>query len=184
MPHGPTRIPRTEKGFDPHIRAVIAYLLLFSPDSTTITNAVRLGFTVDEMAQLQLFFVEWKALVVLYANKKVTRSSDVIEQIVQLIKKYIAYDKLQHLYKRVEISKYANNTDFVTFNIKQGTPLEKTTDTPAADPGTDEEVIVVSKIGNLYHKLLVTKAGKKGFPVKAKRKVDNTFCPFFLVVEI
>jgi len=29
-----------------------------------------------------------------------------------------------------------------------------------------------------------TKAGKKGFPVKAKRKVDNTFCPFFLVVEI
>ena len=162
MAHGTTRIPRKEKGFDPHIRAVVAYLLQFSPGSTTITNAVRLGFTDAELAQLQLFLTDWEALMVLYGNKKVTRSTDVIEQMSQLIKSYIAYDNLQHLYKRVEISPHANNTDFVTFNITGGTPIAKTSDSRATDPGTDEEVIVVVKIGNLYHELLVTKAGTKG----------------------
>jgi len=161
MSGGATRIPRKAKGFDPHIRAVVAYLLQFSQGSTTLTNAIRLGFTVPELAQLQSFLDEWEALMALYNNKKVTRSTDVIEQKAQLIKKYIAFDNLQHLYKRVEISPNANNTDFVTFNIKGGTPIAKTSDTRATDPGTDEEVIVVVKIGNLFHELLVTSAGKK-----------------------
>ena len=162
MPGGTTRIPRSIKGFDPHIRAVIAYLLLFTEGSLTITNAVRLGFTVEELADLQLFLDDWVALMIKYGGKKTTRTTDVRDQLLQIIKNYVANDKKLHLYERVAISTHANNTDFETFNIKQGTPLAKTSDTRAADPGTDEEVITISKIGNLYHELLVTTAEKKG----------------------
>jgi len=162
MAHGTTRIPRTIKGFDPHIRAVVAYLLLFTEGSLIMTNAERLGFTAEELAQLQLFLDEWVALMIKYGSKKTTRTTDVKDQLFQIIKNYIANDKKLHLYEGIAINPNANNTDFETFNIKQGTPLAKTSDTPAADPGTNEEVIVISKIGNLYHELLVTSADKKG----------------------
>ncbi len=162
MSGGKPRIPRSIKGFDPHIRALIAYLLLYSPGSLTITNAIRLGFTVPELAQLQLFLNDWEALMLKYDNKKTTRTTDIKDQLLQIIKSYVENDKKIHLYDRVAINLNANNTDFETFNIKHGTPLAKTSNTTAADPGTDEEVIVISKIGNLYHELLVTSADKKG----------------------
>ena len=93
MAHGTTRIPRTIKGFDPHIRAVVAYLLLFTEGSLIMTNAERLGFTAEELAQLQLFLDEWVALMIKYGSKKTTRTTDIKDQLLQIIKNYVATTK-------------------------------------------------------------------------------------------
>ena len=156
------RISRSIPGFDTDITTTNNYIMQPCPPPVGNTNGTRLGWTTAEIAQWQAFLSEWQPLAILYGNKKGARTTNIKDQMKQIIKNCVAYDHKQHLYDRIAVSPNAVNDDFEIFRIKHGTALADTTPTRVAAPGTKEVVIVIKKMGNLFHQLLVTSAGKKG----------------------
>ena len=156
------RISRSISGFDTDLTTTNDYIMQPCPPPVDNTNGLRLGWLPAEIAQWQLFLAEWQPLAILYGDKKGARTTNVKDQLRQIIKNCTAYEHAHHLYDRIAVSPNAVNADFELFRIKHGTPLADTTLTHAADPGTKEVVIVVKKMGNLIHQLLVTSSDKKG----------------------
>jgi hypothetical protein len=159
---GLPRISHSITGFNADIATTNDYLLKIIPPATTPTWQ-RLGLTAAELAQWQLFQSTWQPLFIKYSDKKGQRTTDVKDQLKQIIKNTIAYDHKQHLFDRIAINANAVNSDFEIFRIKRGTALADTSITRAAVPGTKEEVITLRQSKHFMHQLLVTSsAGKKG----------------------
>ena len=162
MGNSKTRISRSISGFNADITTTNDYIMQLCPPPVGQTNASRLGWLPDEITQWQLFGKNWALLYIQYSNKKGARTTNIKDQMKQIIKNCVAYEHKQHLYDRIAISLNATNADFEIFHIKHGTALADTTLTRAAVPGIKEVVIVIKKMGNLFHQLLVTTADKKG----------------------
>ena len=156
------RISRDFAGFNADITTTNVYMMLPCPPPLGYLNWQRLGWTADEMAKWQDIETRWTSRYTLYNNKTATRTTDVKNQLKQIIKECVTLDRTHHLYDGIAINKNANNTDFETFHIIRGTPLAVTTYAHAPEPGTKEVVIVLKKMGNLFHQLLVTALGKEG----------------------
>ncbi len=157
-----TRISRGFAGFDADITFTNNFLMLLCEPPLGYTNWQRLGWKANEIAQWQDFGTRWKLLYTLYCSKKTTRTTDVKDQLKQIIKECVAFERTHHLYDRIAINLNAINTDFETFRIIRGTPLAATTYAHAPAPGIKGVVIVLKKMGNLFHQLLVTSLNKKG----------------------
>jgi hypothetical protein len=125
MAYRKPRILRDIPGFNDNIIVTCKYIM--TPcDPSPSTNGTRLGWKTEEIAQWNAFYEEWKPLYILYANKKAGRTTAVKDELKLIIKRCRAYEHKQHLYERIALNTNAITKDFVTFNIKHDTPIEKT----------------------------------------------------------
>lgn len=115
-----TRIPRSAVEFDTFITNTNTYQAEGNP-----ANYTRWGWTLVESAAWAAFVTTWTPLFTKYSAKKTARTTDVKNQVHQVIEAAVAYDHKQHLLDRVASSPNSNATDYATFNIKRGTPLAK-----------------------------------------------------------
>jgi hypothetical protein len=159
---GQERISRDIKGFNADITSTSSYLLISNTATPPVFNWQRLGWTLDDLTFWQAILFRWQALFTIYINKKGGRTTDVKDQLYQIIDECVAYEQEHHLYERIAINPKANNTDFETFRIKRNTPLADVTISKAPLTGGKTVSIAIKKIEHLYHKLLVTALDKKG----------------------
>jgi len=151
-----TRLGRTIRTFDTDIKTTSDYILAHGSGTPGITNGERLGWTPDEILAWTDFRTRWDVNMALYGNKKGTRTTNVRDILMGIIKEAVAYEKKHNLYDRIAVCLVATNDDFEAFNIIRFTPLAATTHTRTAAPGIKGVAIVLKKIGHLYHQLLVT----------------------------
>ena len=161
MPNGKPRIARDFKGFNDDLTDTNAYLNAMSPSPSTVTNGVRLGILPAEQTQWGVFLHEWIPLYALYVDKKVSRTTNVKDQLLLIIVAVVAYEQKIRMYDRIAVCADATITDFETFHIKRSTSLANTNHTPAPAPGSKTVVITLKKMGHLFHQLLVTALGKR-----------------------
>ena len=156
------RISRSIDGFNTDITTTYNYLIKGCPPPIGYLNWQRLGWSADEMAQWQDFKQRWDPFYKLYLNKKGTRTTQIKDDMLLIIKETRAYDHLRNLYNRISVNPNATVTDFELFHILLNTSLALTSHRYAADPGTKSVGISLKKIGHLFHQLLVTSPDKKG----------------------
>jgi hypothetical protein len=156
------RILRTIPGFNEDITNTNNYIMLPSEPPPGNTNGLRIGWLQDEINQWQIFLTQWQAYYVLYTNKRGSRTSEVIDQLNQIIKDTVKFEQEHHLYDRIAISTNAVMLDFETFRLKRFTPLADTTPTHAEAPGTKIVVITIKQTGHLFHELLVISPNVEG----------------------
>ena len=150
-----TRLGRTIRTFETDIKTTSDYILELSPGTPSITNGARLGWTPDEIAAWTAFRTRWDVSFALYGNKKGTRTTEVRDTLIVIIKEAVAYEKKHNLYDRIAVCLVAVTADFEAFNIKRNTPLAASTHARAAAPGVKGVIIGLKKIGHLFHQLLV-----------------------------
>ena len=151
-----TRLGRTIRTFATDIKTTSDYILAHGPGTPVVTNGTRLGWTPDEILAWTDFRTRWDDGMKLYDNKKGTRTTEVRDTLIGIIKEAVAYEKAHNLYDRIAVCLVAVTADFEAFNIKRSTPLAASTHARAAAPGVKGVIIGLKKIGHLYHQLLVT----------------------------
>jgi hypothetical protein len=118
-----------------------------------------------ESGQWTLFRTTCDGLYNVY-KQDAFRNDDVKNQLKQLIKDVVAYDKEHKLLDKISITPVppAEIADFEKFNIKRGTPLEDTTPTQS-DVELGQPDITVKEIKNLEHFLKVLPMDRGSRPV-------------------
>ena len=162
MPNGKPRLSTDIKGFANDIKKTNEYLNADSPLPSLVSNGIRLGILPAEITQWGTFYHSWEEIFPLYVDKRVTRTTNVKDQLLLIIKITRAYEQKIRMYDRIAVCKDATTTDFEVFHIKRSTPLALTTHTAAPVPGTKSVVITLKKMGHLFHQLLITALGKEG----------------------
>jgi len=162
MPNGKPRLSTDIKGFANDIKKTNEYLNADSPLPSLVSNGIRLGILPAEITQWGTFYHSWEEIFPLYVDKRVTRTTNVKDQLLLIIKITRAYEQKIRMYDRIAVCKDATTTDFEVFRIKRSTSLANTTHTAAPVPGTKTVVITLKKMGHLFHQLLITALGKEG----------------------
>ncbi|MEI6823664.1 MAG: hypothetical protein WCL51_17165 [Bacteroidota bacterium] len=162
MGKGTTHQGRTIRVFHQTFIVTTNYIVALSPGTPSATNGVRLGIPTQVMADCAGFRSRWDAGMLLYGNKKDTRTTLVKDGLNLIIKEFVAYDKKHHLTDGVAANPIATLEDYVAFNITQGTSLAKTTKTRSSDPGSKRVVITMKEMGHLFHKMEVSSPDIKG----------------------
>jgi len=134
------RIPRSINGFNPYIVNTTVYLMDGTP-----TNAVRLGFSPDELLKWTGFAEDWSPLYPLYADRKGTYTTTIKDQLRAIINKCLKLNHDNCLLDRIAVSPNAIIRDLETFNLKKG-ELQKETRTA---PKTIIEEPVVASLQNI-----------------------------------
>jgi hypothetical protein len=155
------RIRRNINGFNTDITITNDYLKE-SCEPDPCTNGERLGWTIDELKFWSDILHDWQPLYIRYGNKKAGRTTDVTDQLHQLIDKAVKYDQEHHLYDRIAICTAAVNKDFETFRIKRFTPLADEKPTSDPDPGDKTVKISLRSSEHLVHKMMAVFNGVKG----------------------
>jgi len=184
MANEDTRISRGIKGFANDIKKINAYLNAPSPLPSLVSNGIRLGILPEEITQWGEFYHEWEPLFPLYTDKKVTRTTNVKDQMMLIIKKTRAYEQKIRMCDRIAVCKDATTTDFEVFHIKRSTSLALTTHTAAPVPGTKTVVITLKKMGHLFHLLLITALGKEGRAKEAGVKEIQVYVAYTAATDV
>ncbi len=148
--------------FNADITTTNFYRMLPCPPPLGYFYWQRLELTSVQLPQWHGIETRWKPLYTLYCNKKTTRKTDVKDQLKLIIKESVALDRPDYLYDGIAININAIITGFETFRIIRGTSLAATSYAHTPALGTKGVVIVLKKMGILYHQLLVTSLNKKG----------------------
>ena len=112
-----SRIPRSILKFNIFIRRTNSYML---EDDPAPLNWVRIGWTQEDMDAWTAFLNRWMPLMSKYSDKKVTRTTDVTNNLYLVINDCVEHDKTYHLIDRIASSTTATLTDYEVFNIKKG----------------------------------------------------------------
>lgn len=137
-----SRIPRSLTHFSGYISNTNTYQLAGTP-----ANYTRWGWSAAESGQWTTFATTFAPLWTKYSNKKTGRTTDVKDQLRQIVANCAAYDRKQRLLDRIASSPTSTTTDHATFNIKRGTPLEKTVRTRPVDPLSEQCFATVRPLG-------------------------------------
>lgn len=137
-----TRIPRSIDKFNDYITNTNDYQLAGTP-----ANYTRWEWSATESAAWTAFKTAFSPLYLKYSNKKSGRTTDVKDQLHQIIDDCVQYDKEHHLLDRIASSPDSINTDFETFNIKRGTPLEKQNKTIPEEAIQEQCFAVIRSLG-------------------------------------
>ncbi len=105
-------IPRDIEGFNSYITHTNNYLILGSP-----TNAVRFGWTAQNLSDWQDFRTEWEPLFFKYSDRKGSYTTDIKNDLENIIKAAIAYDKVNKLVLKVKATVGLTSEDCSTFHI-------------------------------------------------------------------
>ena len=113
---GSTRTPRGIDSFNKYIVSVADYLQEGAPT----THAARLGITEEELKFILAILASWTLLYKLYGDKKNTRTTAVIDQLHNIVNRFLEYDRARHLLDRTASSPNTTIVDMETFNIRSG----------------------------------------------------------------
>jgi len=105
-------IPRDIDGFHVYLNLTNDYLILGAP-----TNAVRFGWTAQNLSDWQAFQADWNPLYFQYSNKKGTYTTAIKDEMESIIAKAILYDWDNKLTLKIKATVELNSTDCNTFRI-------------------------------------------------------------------
>jgi len=107
-----TNIPRDIKGYGIYIVATNAYLIQGAPQ-----NYVRFGWSAANLSAWQAFETQWNPLYLLYQNRKGGYTTDVKNDLTNIIDATVLYDKQNKLIYKVKATAGLNSIDCSTFNL-------------------------------------------------------------------
>jgi len=137
-----SRIPRLISTFNTYILNTSLYLAAGTP----VNNASRLGLTEAETSRWAELAEEWKPLYDLYSNKKVSRTVSIKEQLLNIIRKTVEFDRMNHILDRIGASAQATVEDTGEFRIKKGGTAKKNHTIPQ-NPITEPVMVSFVPIG-------------------------------------
>jgi len=105
-------IPREIEGFNNYINQTNDYLILGSP-----TNAVRFGWTSQNLLDWQDFRTEWEPLFFKYSDKKGSYTTDTKTSLEAIINNAIVYDWDNKLTLKIKATVGLTSLDCSTFRI-------------------------------------------------------------------
>jgi hypothetical protein len=172
MPFERTIIPRDIQGFNLYINQTNDYLILGSP-----TNAVRFGWTPQNLLDWQAFRNDWNPLFFKYSDRKASYTTVIKTDLEVIINKAVAYDRENKLILKVKATVGLTPSDCGTFRIPlsyaiTNSPihLPATTEEPNKTTSTDEAVYVrfAPVGGGFVHVRCFTEASDSGRAHKLK----------------
>ncbi len=137
-----SRIPGNFELFNGYITTTGAYLEAGSP----ITNASRLGIEETEVIKWKYFSTTWTQKYAMYVDKKSSRTTSITDQLREIIKQTVAFNKANHILDRISVSLNVTIVDMETFNIKKGV-LSKSTRTIPQTPISEPITVIIQPIG-------------------------------------
>ena len=105
-------IPRDIDGFNIYITLTNEHLLLGSP-----TNAVRFGWTSQNLSDWQNFKNDWVPLYIKYSDKKGGYTTNIKSSLEGIISKAIFYDKVNKLILKIKATVGLTSSDCSIFKI-------------------------------------------------------------------
>jgi hypothetical protein len=112
MPYERAIIPRDIDRFNNYINQTNDYLILGSP-----TNAVRFGWTSQNLLDWQAFRNDWEPLFFSYSNRKGSYTTVIKNSLLGIISKAVFYDKENKLIMKVKATVGLTTDDCSTFRI-------------------------------------------------------------------
>jgi hypothetical protein len=105
-------IPREIEEFNSYIIHTNDYLILGSP-----TNAVRFGWTAQNLLDWQAFRTEWELLYFKYSDKKEYYTTAIKNSLVAIVAKAIVYDRENKLILKIKATVGLTPDDCAVFKI-------------------------------------------------------------------
>lgn len=159
-----SNIPRSIKGYNTFINVTTPYLTTGNPQ-----KYIQFGWTAAHLQFWQDQQKAWNLLYPFYLDRKGTYTTDIKNDLMNIIKAHIGYDKTNKLILKVKATANLTSIDCSRFNIPESysAPLTGTRPVPKAK-GMDKTIIP--------HELVyprITPIG--GGMLHIKAYVDNTF---------
>ena len=114
MPYERVIIPRDIDGFNSYINQTSNYLPIGSP-----TNAVRFGWTSQNLSDWQAFQSDWNPLFLLYSDKEESYTTAIKNKLVGIINKAIIYDRENKLILKIKATVGLTMDDCAIFRIPE-----------------------------------------------------------------
>jgi hypothetical protein len=105
-------IPRDINGFNLYLAQTNDHLILGSP-----TNAVRFGWTAQNLSNWQSFQADWDPLYISYSNRKMSYTTVIKNSLEGIISKAVLYDKENKLILKVKATVGLTTDDCSAFCI-------------------------------------------------------------------
>ncbi|MGD0709721.1 MAG: hypothetical protein ABR968_00925 [Bacteroidales bacterium] len=131
-----TNIPRNIKAFNTFIVKTCAYLVLGSPQ-----NYVRFGWSAANLAAWQAFLNQWNPLYLLYIDRKGGYTTDIKNDLINIIKAVIAYDLTNKVILKVKATSGLTSIDCSTFNLPESLSTPATGMHPVASVKAPDKTI-------------------------------------------
>jgi hypothetical protein len=142
-----TNMPRSIKGYNTFITVTTPYLSTGSP-----LKYIQFGWTAAQLAFWQGLLTAWNLLYPSYINKKGGYTTDIKNDLMNIIKNTIAYDKTNKLIMKVKATANLTSLDCTNFNIPETYSAPVTGMHPVvAVKGLDKTIITLEGV---YPKLL------------------------------
>jgi hypothetical protein len=109
-----TNIPRDIPGYNVFIVVTTPYLTTGNPQ-----KYLQFGWTQAQLQAWQAFLTDWNKLYPSYLDKKGSRTTDIKNDLLDVIKNHVAYDKTNKLIMKVKATNGLNSLDCSTFHIQQ-----------------------------------------------------------------
>ena len=121
-----SRIPRKLNDYVQYMKRTASHLNETAPSPFTGKNWERFYWTETELEQWQSFAEKSENLFLLYSDPA-NRTTSIKDQLREVQSETVKYNQKQCLLNRIASLPHRTvMRDFFTFNIKRGTPLEKT----------------------------------------------------------
>jgi hypothetical protein len=105
-------IPREIEGFNSYINQTNDYLILGSP-----TNAVRFGWTAQNLSDWQGFQSDWNPLYLKYSDKKESYTTAIKNSLIAIVLNAITYDRENKLILKIKATVGLTPDDCAVFKI-------------------------------------------------------------------
>jgi hypothetical protein len=107
-------IPRDIPGYNTYIVTTTPYLTTGNPQ-----KYAQFGWTQLQLQAWEAFLSDWNLLYPSYLNKKGSRTTDVKDDLMDIIKNQVAYDKTNELIMKIKATNGLTSLDCSMFHILQ-----------------------------------------------------------------
>ncbi len=152
MPFERTIIPRDIEGFNLYINQTNDYLILGSP-----TNAVRFGWTAQNLSDWQDFRTDWEPLYFSYSDKKGGYTTAIKTKLETIIANAVIYDRENKLILKVKATVGLTVDDCTIFRIPQSYASPQMIKLPGTSIADKNKTIAT--LEGVYPRLLPTIGG-------------------------
>ncbi len=157
-------IPRDIDGYNTYIVTTTPYLITGSPQ-----KYLQFGWTSAHLSAWQGFLTQWNGIYPLYLNKKGARTTDVKNDLMNIIDAHVTYDKNNKLIMKVKATNGLTSADCSIFKIPQSFSAPATGSLPTGKTKTPDKIVVTTEA--VYPKLIPAVGGFvhiKAYTEKAK----------------
>jgi len=137
-----SRMPRGIGDFNPYLNNTCNYL----KEGTPTTNAVRLGLLDSDTTYWNGLLTKWNELYPQYTDKVYLRTTDIRNQLLNLINEAVDFDQRNNFLNRIASSPNVNVTDLGIFNIRKGI-FQKTSRSIPQRPIQEPVTVTLQQLG-------------------------------------